>query len=256
MSKPIELSGSRQEELLREAVSRQMPLCLSYRPRDGGWMNVDSMFLGFDRSSGDLVVAAPAGPEHLAPEFVEGQSVGVAFRRAHRKCVFETSVTGRCFFAEDRGDDVPAIRLLWPTSVFELQRRLYYRTPLPPGMELPVEVWRWGADPEDSGFGQPLRGTMVDISAGGVSLALREQENPHWCNDTPVGCAFTAGLGGERIELYGHTRYLRPARDGQFRLGIQFLGLETDGDSRGLLEQVLKLTGEFQNVEMNRLAKA
>lgn len=255
MTSAIELSGHRRDELLNEAVSRQTPLTLDCRQKRG-WVTVQSLFLGQDRASGDLVVRYPAVPAHLTPEFVEGQSLGLSFRRAHRKCVFETAVTGRCFYSSGPLDDVPALRLLWPTSVFELQRRLYYRTPVPENMSLPVQVWPWDAAPDDSGYGQPLRGQMVDLSAGGVSLIVEDRSRQYWMNDTRVGCSFTPAPGGEPLELYGHTRYLRPAPTGEYRLGVQFIGLEALQESRPKLEQILELTSRFQSVQMNRMARA
>ncbi|HOB73163.1 MAG TPA: PilZ domain-containing protein [Phycisphaerae bacterium] len=251
MSGAIEISSARQEELLREAVSRQLPLMLSYR-LESGWSTSKSHFLGFDRSSGDLVVAVPSGPTHLSPHIIEGQTLGVSFRRAHRNYVFETMITGRCFYSVGREDDVPAICLLWPDAVCELQRRLYYRTPLPPNVYLPVRVSLWHPEAGHEDDARPRWGRMLNLSAGGLSLELKGADNPRWQTNTEVLCSFVAQAGSPPVELYGHMRYLDEQRDGTVRMGVQFLALETFSENRPALEQVLDLSRCFQEMAMRR----
>lgn len=251
MSQSIAIAPGRQEELLREAASRQAPLTLNCRLEDG-WTTGRSFLLGFERSSGDLIVAYPMCPLCVQPEIVEGQSVGVSFRRAHRKCVFETTVTGRCNYSVGRLDDVPALRLEWPASIGEMQRRVYYRTPVPQDVEMPVQVQLRGGDGEGEASRGVCRGRMVNVSAGGVGVLIKNEDNPRWASDTRVNCTFTASAGVPVTNLYGHMRYLYEQPEGGVRMGVQFVGLETDGQARSTLEQIVELTRKFQEIERRR----
>jgi c-di-GMP-binding flagellar brake protein YcgR len=188
----------------------------------------------------------------MLPELVVGQTLGVTFRRAHRKCVFETTVTGRCNYSTGRADDVPALRLEWPESVFEMQRRLYYRTPVPRDAELPVQVRVRDEDGDCETDVMVCRGRMGDVSAGGMSVVLKNAENPRWRPETRVECKFVGASDGPAVELYGHMRYLYEMPEGGVRMGVQFVGLETDGAARSTLDEIIELTKKFQEIERRR----
>lgn len=253
MNELMEIASIHLEDLLREAVSRQSPLELTYR-LESGWVKAGSRFLGLDRSSGDLVTAWPSCPQQLSPELVDGQTIGVSFRRASRKCMFETVAAGRCLYSSGGDNDVPALRLLWPDDVIELQRRLYYRTPVPRDIYLPVQVRLWDPDYGAEEDRRPLRGRMLNISAGGLSLALKPEDNPRWQTDTRIMCSFVAAPGEPPVEIYSHLRHLDECPDGSVHMGVHFMGLEATSENRRALQQVLELTRCFQGIEMRRQA--
>jgi c-di-GMP-binding flagellar brake protein YcgR len=251
MSQAIEMSTIGREELLREVVSRQVSLSLSCR-LDNVWTTFRSRFLGFDRATGDVVVEYPAATERHLPEIVEGQMIGVSFRRAHKKCVFETSVGGRCFFSLRRGDDVPAIALLWPAAIYELQRRLYYRSPVPEGTTIPVKVRRSHAPQGARDADRDFQGPLQDISAGGLGLVLSWPDYPRWESNARILAELSVEPGQEPLRVEGLLTYLEPCQQ-EVRMGIQFIGLETDLESRPVLEQIIGLASRFHQCERDRL---
>lgn len=251
MSQSIELAAGRTEELLREAASRQAPLALNCRV-DEGWTTGKSFLLGFDPGNGDLIVAYPLGPTNVQPEIVVGQTIGVTFRRAHRKCVFETTVTGRCHYSNGRTESIPALQLEWPEQIFEMQRRLYYRTPVPRDADLPVQVRLRAGGEEIENDVLACRGRMGDVSAGGMCVVLKNEDNPRWRPDTRLECKFVGAAGGEAMELSGQMRYLYEMPEGGVRMGVEFVGLETDGEARSTLDEIIELTKKFQEIERRR----
>jgi len=251
VSQSIEIAAGRRDELLREAVSRQAPLTLNCRVAEG-WTTGKSFLLGYEAGGCELIVAYPSGPSGMQPEIVAGQTIGVSFRRAHRKCVFETRVVGRCNYSVGRVEDVPALQLEWPESIFEMQRRVYYRTPVPRDAELPVQVQL--RDDDDGGEEEVsvCRGRMRDVSAGGLSVVVADEDNPRWRPDTRVACKFMTAASGPAMNLYGHMRYLYEQPEGGVRMGVQFVGLDTDGEARSVLGQIIELTRQFQAIEKRR----
>lgn len=238
------IANDRQVELLREAISLQAPLMLSCR-LDCGWVRFKSFFLGFDRSSGDLVVAYPSSPECFDPDILEGQLVGASFRRTYRNCVFETSVLGRCLYSAGQSEEIPGLRLLWPSEITEFQRRVYYRTPVPADMYLPVQVRLRDPFMGDEETVRPYLGQLVNLSAGGLSLRLKH-DNPRWRSGAALSCSFVATPGRPPLQSDAILRYLEELPEGGVRMGMQFVGLETTGDTRSTLEEIVELTRMLQ----------
>ncbi len=254
MSQPIQLDPDRQDELLHEAASRYLAVVVTCRAADG-WTTLRSRFLGTDAKDQQLFIEYPSGSGTVTPEIVGGQNIGVSFRRSHKKCVFNTMVLGRCQFSLSATEGLPALKLRWPEQMCELQRRLYYRAPVPEGITVPVELWRGRAEDRRSQNDPIYRGTMLDLSAGGVSVALPSDDSPCWHEGDPASCEFQAGSGEPPTTVSGRLRHWEEIGGGCVRVGLHFVGLDSSPDQRDTLERVIHVTVRFQRAEMDRVAK-
>jgi c-di-GMP-binding flagellar brake protein YcgR len=251
MSQCFRLSQHEPAELLAEAVSRRSVAGISCKLTDG-WASFKSCFLGIEDETRNLIIEYPAPKDLPPPEFTGGESIGISFRRGHRKCVFSTGLLGQCRFPISRGVEIPALKLLWPNQMYELQRRLFYRAPVPAQETIPVDIRRIAASEKDT-EARLYRGHMVDLSFGGLSLMFERGQHPRWDNDDMVACSFDVDNEGS-FSLDTRFRYCEQTSPEHMRLGLQFAGLETSTSGRELLDRLLVLCARFQQAERTRLS--
>jgi c-di-GMP-binding flagellar brake protein YcgR len=249
MSHCFRLSPHEPAELLAEAVSRRSLANISCKLTDG-WASFKSCFLGIEDGTRNLIIEYPAPEDLPPPEFTGGESIGISFRRGHRKCVFSTGMVGQCRFALSRDVEIPALKLLWPGQMYELQRRLFYRAPVPARESIAVDIRRIAGEPDPDA--KVFRGAMMDLSFGGLSVVFERGMHPRWDTDEMVACAFGVENAGT-FELDARLRYCEQTSPENMRVGLQFAGLENSSDGRELLDRLLDLCARFQQAERVRL---
>lgn len=236
------LAADQQAEWLQEATGNRIPLTINYHGV-GGWITLKSRFLYSDRAADVITILYPSGRDGAQPEIVVGETLGVAFRRGHEKCVFETQVVGRRNHPMGGGIEAPALDIAWPDSVHELQRRLFSRTRVPSRVVIPVDVARNEAADK---LGPSSRGVLLDLSAGGISIALPEAKGPRWRAGDTLTCSFALESGRSVQKIAGTLRHCDKASDGHWRLGLQFVGLETSAGGRRTIESIARVASRFR----------
>lgn len=223
-------------EHLLEAARTREPVTITYHAKTG-WIVIKGRFAGEQDGSGALVLeqSNPLRDSEPAPEF--GQELGVSYRRGSRKCVFTAAFVDS---QPSPKNGRPLLRLTWPEQIEELQRRMYHRTPVPQGRLIPVDLWLAQAQAADSA-NSAHRGTMVDLSAGGLSVELPRESRPRWREDEQLACRFSTGPDRPPIEVTARlTNYTRMS-DGHVRVGLQFLGLDTNDRGRNTLHRISRM---------------
>ena len=244
MSVPYELSPQKKNDYLSTAIEKRIPLVLSIKTEDG-WRTYKSQFLRAGQDDRYLVLKYPTATDHPVPEIVPGQNVGVSFRRGHKKCMFNTITHERCHCAIDDKLVVPAFKLIAPTKMFELQRRMFYRTPVPQDHAIDVEVWRQS----DSSIAARKAGHAVDLSAGGVSLEIDAADSPRWKTNTPLRCIIRPTWAPERaVEATAQFRHIETSDPSRVRHRQQYAGLEATETGRNTLQNILDLTMDLQRL--------
>ena len=166
------------QAILHEAIKARTPAVLTYQS-PAGWMMLKSRLVGIEADSAWILLELPKTPEPETHPPVVGQSLGVSFRRGHRKCVFNSRLAGESEAGAD-GRRASVLRLVWPEELQELQRRLYHRTPVPRGRLVPVDLWMTQAPSDLPADSMPKRGKMLDLSAGGISVEMPRDERYCW----------------------------------------------------------------------------
>jgi len=203
-------------------------------------------FVEVNPQEGELMIEERAGSDAATAELMDGQHMDVSFRRGHKKCVFRTVTLGRRPLANRDIDGISAIRLRYPEEMAELQRRLYHRAFVPNGMVIPVDLWRGdlGASPVPE---KPIcEGTMMDLSAGGISVSLPSDRAPGWDQDETVSCSFLLEPMEPPVRVSGQVRHRDKMPDGHVRVGVRFMGLDTSPDQRETLRRITQLAARFR----------
>ena len=91
-----------------------------------------------------------------------------------------------------------------------------------------------------------LSGAMLDLSAGGISILTNEISPYLFVEGDPVGCAFAPKPRAETLVLDATFRHIDALPNGNFALGLQFVGLETSDRGRTLLSQLAGIVTDYQ----------
>ncbi len=228
-------------ELLRDCLDKRVPLIVSYR-HDEGWNVFKATLLAVHDEADEATLEYPGASQGAVPELMPGQMIGIAFRKGHKKCLGDTFIIERCC-SNVGGQSVPAFRVRLPNELYELQRRLFYRVPVPEHMTIPVTLWHGLAEDRPEGDEGVLTGAMIDLSAGGLAMVL--DTPPAALDDTStLGCAFHDN--GQEYVLSSQVRYIDPNQQGQTRLGLQFIGADASPEGRARLEQIVGMLSRMR----------
>ena len=246
MSFPVIHSAGETGAVLGEALDRRTPLVLSFRG-SRGWNTFKSRILKLDKARAQMSLELGADQGGApARQLQEGQYVGVAFRRGHKKCLCA------CVVADTAADKSTAGRpegltLHWPKEIQVLQRRDYYRVPVPHNMEIKALFWPGGLGDKPENPGQDrssLYAPIVDISLGGMAVRLPGHEQCLFREGQTVSCEFAVPQGGS-ISLEAHFRHGTRKPSGEQLLGFQFIGLEHGPEGRQRIRQLVGLTHQL-----------
>lgn len=249
MTRPFAISEHSRDQWLIEAVTARTTVTITCQgPAESAILKAS--FVGLDAEQLQLLVAYPLPGPRGPVEIALGQSLGIAFRRGHRKCVFETTVVRRGH-EQPFGTRVPVLVLAWPEELHELQRRLYHRVSVPAKTIVPVDLCKREATGSSHAVSFQ-RGTMIDLSAGGMSVALPARQEQRWRAGDTVTCCFALQSGQAPQEITGTLRHCQTGKNGQLHLGLQFVGLETTAQGRNTLQLIHQTTNRFRNNTFSR----
>lgn len=243
MSQQYQLRPDRSRAALLEAVEAGQHATLSWQTEQA-WQLAKARFVSVDADECAVGVRLAANTGCELPEV--GQELSVSFRNGSRKYVFTTCLVERPDAMPPIGKPGVTLRLSWPEVVHEMQRRLYHRTPVPPGRFIPVDLWLAQARESEPIDAPTQQGKMVDLSAGGVSVELPRQTRPRWREDDQFTCRFSTGPDRPPVEVTARlTNYTRLPQ-GHVRVGLQFLGLDAGERGRHALQQINLLTSRLR----------
>jgi len=231
---------------LREAITSRVTVMVNART-DKGWMMLRSRFLTCDELNTTLSIERPRTSHNSKAALARGQNVGLSFRHGHKKCVFETEVLESGSIERNE-----PITLAWPAEIDQLQRRLYVRTEVPSQMTIPVDIRHRNNVSENPHQDKASRGVMLDLSAAGMSIALRETKTSRWRVGQTVTCAFALGQENRPWELTGQLRHCEKSSQGHLRVGLQFVGLDTSVKGCQILRQIGQAAGRFRQMSNRR----
>jgi hypothetical protein len=234
------LSGSRQDQLLLDAVAHQRHVVLTQQTPDG-WRLFKGKFIAGSGATRSLMVKlapSPSDSDVTLPE--PGETLGTTFRVGHKKCMFSTPLEG-----VHRGGDGVSVTLRWPRDIQQIQRRVYERAQPPRGSVVAVRFWRTDRhgetvrDERDVKYGQ-----LEDISCGGMRVRATEAVQ------VDVGrayrCVFTTKTGKPPFVIDALLRHREAADHGRASLGFQFVGLDATEEGREVLARLARVIARLK----------
>ncbi|HWL93394.1 MAG TPA: hypothetical protein VNT79_07650 [Phycisphaerae bacterium] len=218
------------EAVLRWAVEKRIEANVSYS-EGARWISLRTNFLQYDSENNILQLAVlregrETGPSGSLPG--PGHSVGISFRRGHRKCLFLSTL----LLVQPGNGDSETLIVRVPKQVRSVQRRAYQRVVVPEGHFVAAKIWEGGA-PQKGAVAWPVcSGKLINISMGGALVEARVDQNPRLSSGEIVGIEITARPG---VSLLFDGMFRHSVASGACHLGLGFhfpaLEHETPGRS-------------------------
>ena len=165
--------------------------------------------------------------------------------------MFATVVEARGRYLVNGKTSVPAVRYRWPESMTELQRRAYYRTPVPSGLCLMVNLWPGGVAAREQVQNDALgvtTGDLLDLSCGGTLIQLIQVEAPKWTDNQTLGVELHIPDGQPPLLIDAYYRGTRHDPDDHLCAAVQFVGLELSLDGQALLQRLARCVQKFHRM--------
>lgn len=236
-------------EIIDQAV-RESALVVLTVQQEGDWSTFKSRFLERDPHRKFIVLDYQEFPGRPVVPVFPGQFVGLSFRYKSRKVMFATVVEARGRFLIDHHNSIAAIRYRWPDSMTELQRRAYYRTPIPPGTSVAVDLWPGGLTKRDAAGNklEVVHGQAADLSCGGAFVRVHSGGRPDWKVNQTLGVEMHLPDGRPPVLLDAYYRGARQEAAGSMGIAVQFVGLELSVDGRVLLQRLAHCVQKFHRM--------
>ena len=185
------------------------------------------------------------------------QPVGVSIHENFNRYIFETVVTG--FETSVSQAQGRRIMLDLPERMDRMQRRAYSRVPVPKLLNIRVLFWHRGYTNESRQV--PLenywQGKLLNISAGGVQIAVDIEQRPNFKLGQLVGLQFTPMSYQKPIHVEGQVRHIAQGAEGQrFCVGVEFVGLEASSQGRRKLRRIINTVNDYEKKNRRRHTKA
>ncbi len=256
MSEIVMLQGPESQAVLQLVVRSQSPAIMSYLSKDK-W-HVAKVVMK-DLRDGRLYLENYRTPGKPHPINIQiDQPVGMNFKHAYGKFVFDTTVVGLEPSTDPEAGGT--IVLAVPQQIGVVQRRSYFRVNVPPSMRVNVVLWhrtgRRALDDRAHTYGE---GYLMDISAGGAQVIVpRKDAQPGVAATGPavpapaveseyhkgqfLGLRFTPLPYEMPLMFSVQVRNVLPTADGKgLCLGLQIVGLEASEEGRQILNRLTQV---------------
>jgi c-di-GMP-binding flagellar brake protein YcgR len=250
MNEPEVLKSEEVKDVLGDAVQKKLTAVVSYLS-GGRW---HMMKVSLCALTGNTLHVETLGQE-TGPSASMGinQPVGMSVQQDYNKYMFETVVAGlETSVSQARGRRI-AFEL--PDTIDRMQRRAYGRIPVPKSLNVRVLFWHRGYTDESRQV--PLenywQGKLLDISAGGVHIAVELEQGPNFKVGQLVGLQFTPMSYQKPIHVEGQVRRVALGADGQrLDVGVEFVGLEAGSQGRQKLRQIINAVNHYERKNRRR----
>jgi c-di-GMP-binding flagellar brake protein YcgR len=237
MNRIQKINGAPLAHAFEDAVSGRSIVGICWKV-SGAWTALKGRFTPAPELAQDGFAIATLPFDSNKPAPAAGDTVGVSFRRGHRKWMFETTVI-ECQIPNPGSNHEPLLIIRKPESVQAVQRRMYERAAPSPGVQIQVQF-----SPQEHSDVAGLTGRLRDLSAGGMSIDL-DGKIP-WSGGQTVNCTICQPETEATINLEAVVRHCESLGSGGSILGLQFVGLEASADGRKTLDAILGLVVQLQ----------
>jgi hypothetical protein len=262
MSEIVMLEGRESQTVLETVVQGQTPAIMSYLSKDK-W-HVAKVTLK-ELTANRLAVEGCRSVAKLHPINIRiGQPVGLNFKHAYGKFVFDTTVV-----ALEPSSDPEAggtIVLAVPDRIGVVQRRSYFRVNVPRSLRVNVVLWHRTGKRTPRSNEQThtyYEGRLVDISAGGAQVTVPLKRGlPNEAGATGesdfhkgqfVGVRFTPMPYETPLMFSAQIRNILPTADHTgLCMGLQIVGLEASDEGRQVLSRLATVVEHYHQINQSQ----
>jgi len=256
MSDIVMLQGPQSQTVLETVVQGQSPAIMSYLSRDK-W-HVAKVVLKELKANRLHVEGCRTGGKLHPINIQIGQPVGVNFKHAYGKFVFDTTVVG--FEPSADPEAGGQIVLAAPDRVGVVQRRSYFRVNVPRSLRVNVVLWhRTGRRTSPERTHTYYEGRLLDISAGGAQVTVPLKNGlvseagaageSDFRKGQFMGLRFTPMPYEPPLMFNAQVRNVLPTGDHtSLSLGLQIVGLEASEEGRQVLSRLAAVVERYHQI--------
>lgn len=259
MGEIVMLQGHESQAVLQKVADEQSPAIMSYLSKDKWHV---AKVLMRELIANRLYVEGFHSSSKPHPINIRiNQPVGLNFKHAYGKFVFDTTVVG--LEPPSMPDSGGTIVLGVPDRIGVVQRRSYFRVSVPKSLKVNVVLWhrKPHQSKKDNGHNY-AEGQLVDMSAGGaqVLVPLRTGEGeatagvgePEFHKGQFIGLRFTPMPYETPLMFSAQVRSVLPTADrSSLCLGLQIVGLEASEEGRQVLSRLAAVVERYHEINQS-----
>jgi len=249
MNELIMVHGAEPRKILQNIIDEKMPAIMTYLSK-GKWhvAKVMPTNLGANRLTVEVIMGEKPQPINIEVE----QPVGMSIKYGYGKFVFDTTVIN-LEPAKDAASGGTVVLAL-PERVEIIQRRSYFRVSVPKSLKVNVMMWHRCCTDGNRRM-SPERywqGKLIDISAGGLQMAVDVSQEPDFRQRQFVGLRFTPMPYETPLMFSAQVRSVLPTPDGKtVCFGLQMVGLEASAEGRAVLQRICSVAEQYYQVNQS-----
>jgi len=244
-------------EILTTAINRKTPAIMTYLT-DRRWHVAKVIFteLGANKLYAELLPEGKPRPINIRNE----QPVGISLKHNFGKLVFDTKVISLEPSANAASGGT--IILSVPPKVEIIQRRSYYRVPVPSSLKVKVIFWHRDQN-QDENRHQPCadcktfcksiledkrywQAVLADISAGGAQIVIDASLKPYFRKGQFLTIRFTPLPYEMPLMFNVQIRNILPTVNNEaLCLGLQIVGLEASSEGHETLQRLCSVVEQY-----------
>jgi hypothetical protein len=256
MSEIVVLQGQESRTVLQTVVEQQSPAIMSYLSKDKWHVAKVTLKLLEDNKLYIEGCHTTGKPHPINIQI--NQPVGLNFKHAYGKFVFDTVVVGLEPSTDPQSGGT--IVLTTPDRIGVVQRRSYFRVNVPDSLKVNVVIWhRTGGRQTTEPIHNYSEGRLMDISAGGAQITVPVRNGR--AEGTPgsgvfdfhkgqfIGARFTPLPFETPLVFNAQIRNILPTADhSALCLGLQIVGLEASEEGRQILARIASVVEHYYDL--------
>jgi len=259
MSEIVMLEGQESHAVLETVTEGRVPAIMSYLSKDK-WHVAKVLMRELVGNRLYVEGCRPSQRPHPVNIRID-QPVGVNFKHAYGKFVFDTSVV-----ALEPSTDPTAggtIVLAVPDRIGVVQRRSYFRVNVPGSMKVNVVIWHRTSQRRSKETTHNYHeGQLMDISAGGAQIIMPRKgpasdaasavAESEFHKGQFIGVRFTPMPYETPVMFTAQIRNVLPTADrGGLCLGLQIVGLEASEEGREVLARLAAVVDRYYQMNQS-----
>jgi hypothetical protein len=260
MGEIVMLQGPESQTVLQMVIRNQSPAIMSYLSKDK-W-HVAKVIMTDLRGDRLYIENCHTGGKPHPINIRIDQPVGMNFKYAYGKFVFDTSVVGLEPSSDPQAGGT--IVLAAPQDIGVVQRRSYFRVNVPKSLRVQVVLWhRTGNRAGQEKVHAYSEGHLMDISAGGAQVIIPSKGTRPCLSAGPargageaefrkgqfLGVRFTPLPYETPLMFNAQIRNVLPTADHTgLCLGLQIVGLEASDEGRQVLSRLAQVVDRYHQI--------
>ena len=180
-----------------------------------------------------------------------GQKTAISLKHGYGKIMFDTAITN-LLPSLDRTSGGRVI-LAIPQKIEIIERRSYYRVPVPQEMQVSARIWHQKSVDDESPCDMKhfWNARMVDISAGGLQVTADASQKQFFKAGQFIAIEFSPMAGEEPLRFNTQIRNIIPTADEEYLcIGLQTVNLEMSAEGRDKLRKICDVVERYHRMNV------